>query len=456
MDTNTLLAQASRAALSGNKPQAQAILAELIRREPKNESAWLLLADIVEKKEYAVDCLERALRLNPGNEQARKRLEELKHGPGPQVQRVFHETIPQPVQSPLPKVTIPSHKAQVVPVTPQQTTPTKKSIGQSMKWAIMGTFALLICSASTVGSILVWRNLNAVPSRPVNAVAIITPATALAPLPPSPTSAVPTFPPEWTATPEPSFTPAIKKPLSTSIPKPSITPSIPKPSITPVLEYVSAELGDLCNSPGKYTEKNISVRGQVIQFDYFSDSMRPYTQIQVGDIYAPSSLCTRKTGIIPVVIFFDSTLPKIEPGIVVIVQGVGNGTVTGQSRGEEITAPWVIGDYIEPDGSCNVSLVIHHNNPSTVFVLDRLRTDGTIWQAKFDSVCPGPHTLGVVSGGNYSIQNPDGSQVVVPPLIANETSISIPESVSVWEIEYSSGFEGGQSLPGGGVCYNCP
>jgi len=74
MDTNPTLEQAARAVISGNKSQAQVILAELLRREPKNEEAWLYLAELVEKKEYAIDCLERVLRINPSNKTAREKL----------------------------------------------------------------------------------------------------------------------------------------------------------------------------------------------------------------------------------------------------------------------------------------------------------------------------------------------------------------------------------------------
>ena len=49
-------------------------MAEVIRQEPRNEAAWLLLADAVERKEHAIDCLERVLKFNPNSQVARKKL----------------------------------------------------------------------------------------------------------------------------------------------------------------------------------------------------------------------------------------------------------------------------------------------------------------------------------------------------------------------------------------------
>ena len=77
MDVESALEQAAGAIRQGNKRQAQIILAEVIRQEPRNEAAWLLLADAVERKEHAIDCLERVLKFDPNNQIARERLASL-------------------------------------------------------------------------------------------------------------------------------------------------------------------------------------------------------------------------------------------------------------------------------------------------------------------------------------------------------------------------------------------
>src|SRR3990172_705596 len=77
MDVESALEQAAGAIRQGNKSQAKIILAEVIRQEPRNEAAWLLLADAVERKEHAIDCLERVLKFNPNSQVAHKRLASL-------------------------------------------------------------------------------------------------------------------------------------------------------------------------------------------------------------------------------------------------------------------------------------------------------------------------------------------------------------------------------------------
>ncbi len=83
MDIESALEQAASATLQGNKARAQEILAEIIRQSPQNEVAWLFLAEVVERKEHAIYCLERVLKLNPSHKQAQRRLEELKQGRSP-------------------------------------------------------------------------------------------------------------------------------------------------------------------------------------------------------------------------------------------------------------------------------------------------------------------------------------------------------------------------------------
>jgi hypothetical protein len=62
---------------AGDKQAARSILVPILRSEPQNEIAWLLLSYAVDEKEYKRDCLERVLEINPANEKARKRLAEI-------------------------------------------------------------------------------------------------------------------------------------------------------------------------------------------------------------------------------------------------------------------------------------------------------------------------------------------------------------------------------------------
>jgi len=73
-----LLAQAQQAKQSGDNNRARAILSQAIKAEPRNEEAWLLLAEVAEKKEHSIYCLEQVLKLNPVNMEAVERLNALK------------------------------------------------------------------------------------------------------------------------------------------------------------------------------------------------------------------------------------------------------------------------------------------------------------------------------------------------------------------------------------------
>jgi twitching motility two-component system response regulator PilG len=64
------LAEAITAAKLGQHQLARQILAELVERDPRNESAWLWVAALSEDKQQAMAALERVLDINPNNQQA--------------------------------------------------------------------------------------------------------------------------------------------------------------------------------------------------------------------------------------------------------------------------------------------------------------------------------------------------------------------------------------------------
>jgi twitching motility two-component system response regulator PilG len=61
-------------AKAGNKVAARGMLREIAAEEPENELAWQWLATVAERPEEAVECLERAVEINPGNTRAREGL----------------------------------------------------------------------------------------------------------------------------------------------------------------------------------------------------------------------------------------------------------------------------------------------------------------------------------------------------------------------------------------------
>jgi twitching motility two-component system response regulator PilG len=64
------LAEAITAAKLGQRQLARQILAELVERDPRNESAWLWVAALSEDKQQAMEALGRVLDINPNNQQA--------------------------------------------------------------------------------------------------------------------------------------------------------------------------------------------------------------------------------------------------------------------------------------------------------------------------------------------------------------------------------------------------
>jgi twitching motility two-component system response regulator PilG len=64
------LAEAITAAKLGQRQLARKLLAELVERDPRNESAWLWIAALSEDKQQAMDALVRVLDINPNNQQA--------------------------------------------------------------------------------------------------------------------------------------------------------------------------------------------------------------------------------------------------------------------------------------------------------------------------------------------------------------------------------------------------
>jgi hypothetical protein len=76
-NSQSLFSRASEAAASKDKPTARKLLDELIFFEPGNEEAWLLLSKVVDDLNEVSDCLQHVLGLNPSNQAARQKYDEL-------------------------------------------------------------------------------------------------------------------------------------------------------------------------------------------------------------------------------------------------------------------------------------------------------------------------------------------------------------------------------------------
>ncbi len=70
-----LLIRGKQAAMSGQRDLAREMLAHVVYLEPANAEGWLWLSGVVEMPEQVRYCLERALRIDPGNSRAQRGME---------------------------------------------------------------------------------------------------------------------------------------------------------------------------------------------------------------------------------------------------------------------------------------------------------------------------------------------------------------------------------------------
>ena len=72
------LQEAVDTAKAGQLPEARAMLKQILRKDPTNEAAWFLYAQIADTPEHAIVCFEKVLEYNPYNQRAREELNRLR------------------------------------------------------------------------------------------------------------------------------------------------------------------------------------------------------------------------------------------------------------------------------------------------------------------------------------------------------------------------------------------
>jgi hypothetical protein len=98
---NAVLLQAEEAIERKEILKARGLLEDLVFNEPRNDQAWLLLSTVVEHRNEQIDCLRKALSINPNNSEAREMMDELAPPPGPLPE------MPKPEQLP-PEIVLPA------------------------------------------------------------------------------------------------------------------------------------------------------------------------------------------------------------------------------------------------------------------------------------------------------------------------------------------------------------
>lgn len=74
-------------AQAGQRQQARALLAQVLRGDPQNAAAWFVMAQLVDDDQKAIACLRYVLRLDPGHDQARRYLARLESASPPAASR---------------------------------------------------------------------------------------------------------------------------------------------------------------------------------------------------------------------------------------------------------------------------------------------------------------------------------------------------------------------------------
>jgi tetratricopeptide (TPR) repeat protein len=92
-DAQTLFRQGILAVREKNTAEGRKLLTESLRLDPNNEMGWLWLARTVSKAEIQLQCLDRALRLNPANEAAQAMRRQI-------LSEINHQENPPPAETP--------------------------------------------------------------------------------------------------------------------------------------------------------------------------------------------------------------------------------------------------------------------------------------------------------------------------------------------------------------------
>jgi tetratricopeptide (TPR) repeat protein len=71
------LQEAVDTAKAGQLAEARSMLKQILRKDPTNETAWFLYAQIADNREHSIVCLKKVLEYNPYNERARQMLAKL-------------------------------------------------------------------------------------------------------------------------------------------------------------------------------------------------------------------------------------------------------------------------------------------------------------------------------------------------------------------------------------------
>jgi hypothetical protein len=214
--------QAIQAIKSGDKANAQKLLAASLSANPNNDQAWLLLAGCVDEPAKKRYCVQKALAIRPENQEAQRVLEKLTPSQSAQREKT-HVEIGQESEPPRQPEALQAQKGRQ---PTKQETRVKKSRLSCLQFSMLILLSLVALGAlSGAGFMLLNSGLLFQPPN-------IQPPDQPITLDYGTPGPVAQFPPTWTWTPESAASPTATQ---LAIP-PSATVGIPRaqvPSITP-------------------------------------------------------------------------------------------------------------------------------------------------------------------------------------------------------------------------------
>ncbi len=231
--------QRAAAYLRAGQPHlARPLLIEVVKQQPRSEEGWLLLSQAVTEPRQKIDCLQRVLRINPGNVEAQARLRQLLAPPSERTTPSVPPSAPPVVRAPAvkepPREAVPTRSAETPPpkrsdmdvlraaaVRRPATGRRSKSRFKKSQRIIIGVTACLAVAVIGIVFILLLSP-GALPTIPHAAA----PAVALAATPtptrtPQPSPTENRLPPTWTLTPTPQPTAT-----RTATPFPTLNPTL--------------------------------------------------------------------------------------------------------------------------------------------------------------------------------------------------------------------------------------
>jgi hypothetical protein len=214
--------QRAAAYLQAGKPHlARPLLIEVVRQQPDSEEGWLLLSQAVVEQQQKIDCLQRVLRINPGNVEAQRRLQQLL---SPPEEVAVPLVTPPPAAAAAPPAQMAAPKPSdmdVLRAAAVRRPAVKRKSGRRFKrsqWLIIGVTACVVVLLIGFALVLLLSpgaspaDRSTAPAAPMAATATPTPR-------PSPTER--RLPPTWTLTPTPQPTPT-----RTATPFPTLNPTL--------------------------------------------------------------------------------------------------------------------------------------------------------------------------------------------------------------------------------------